>query len=254
MFLPYLVVFLFVFFVGLCIGSFLNVLAYRIPNRLDFVRGRSFCPTCRHTLAARDLVPVFSWLALKGKCRYCGARISPRYCVVELVTGVLAVVCAVAFAGTLAAFVAFAACCILLVISLIDMDTQEIPDGLVIALAVVAIAAIWAMPGQTIVSRLIGMVCVSVPMCLLDLFIPTSFGGGDIKLMAAGGFLLGWKLTLLAMFFALIGGGGYGMYLLASKKAGRRDHFAFGPFLAGGVALALFVGEPILRWYAGLFS
>ncbi len=254
MLLPYLIIYTFIFVIGLCIGSFLNVLAYRIPNRLDFVRGRSFCPACRHTLAARDLVPVLSWLFLRGKCRYCGAKISPRYCVVELLTGALAVLCGLVFGLSLAALAAFAACCILLTVSLIDMDTQEIPDGLIIALAIVAVAAIWAMPGQTVVSRLIGMACVSVPMLLIDLLIPTSFGGGDIKLMAAGGFLLGWKLTLLSMFAALLFGGGYGIYLLARKKAGKRDHFAFGPFLAAGMGIALFAGDAILGWYLGLFA
>ena len=254
MLLPYIILYLLIFVVGLCVGSFVNVLVYRIPNKLDFVRGRSFCPTCGHTLSARDLVPVFSWLCLKGKCRYCGARISPRYCVVELMAGALAVVSALTLGPTWAALLAFAACCVLLAIALIDMDTQEIPDGLVIALAVVAIAAIWGMPGRTLVDRLIGMACVSVPMLVIDLFIPTSFGGGDVKLMAAGGFLLGWRGTLLAMFIALIGGGGYGIWLLSRKKAGRKDHFAFGPFLAAGIVLALFFGDAILGWYMGMLA
>ena len=199
-------------------------------------------------------MPVFSWLFLKGKCRYCGEPISLRYCVVELLAGVLAAACALVFGLTWAALTAFFACCILLAVALIDADTQEIPDGLVIALAVVAVAAVWSIPGRTIVDRLIGMACVSVPMLLIDLLIPTSFGGGDVKLMAAGGFLLGWKGTLLAMFIALIGGGGYGIWLLSRKKAGRRDHFAFGPFLAAGIAVALFFGDAILGWYMGMFA
>lgn len=254
MFLPYLIIYAFLFVAGLCVGSFCNVLIYRIPNKLDFVKGRSFCPACGHTLAPRDLVPVISWLLLKGKCRYCGARISPRYCFVELAGGVLAVCCALRFSFTWAAAVAFIVCMLLVTISLIDADTQEMPDGLTIALAVISVASIWLMPGETIVSRLIGMACVSLPMLLLDFFIPTSFGGGDIKLMAAAGFLLGWQRTLLAFFIGLVSGGAYGIRLLAKKAKGRKDHFAFGPFLAAGIAVSLFFGGEILRWYLGLMG
>ena len=248
------ILYVFLFLFGLCIGSFLNVLIYRIPRKLDFVRGRSFCPACGHTLAPADLIPVFSWLFLKGKCRYCGARISPRYCIVELTGGALAVCCALRFGLSYAALTAFAVCCILLTIALIDADTQEIPDGLVIALGVVAIASIFSTPETTLVSRLIGLTCVSVPMLLIDLVIPTSFGGGDIKLMTAAGFLLGWKMTLCAMFIALVTGGCYGIRLLALKKKGRKDHFAFGPFLAFGTASALFFGNALLTWYIGLLA
>mgnify|MGYP001046448757 FL=1 len=96
---------------------------------------------------------------------------------------------------------------------------------------------------------LIGMVCISVPMLLLCLAIPGAFGGGDIKLMAAAGLFLGWQHTLLAMFFGILGGGFYGMYLLAARKADKKDHFAFGPFLCVGIVLALLFGDPVLAWY-----
>ena len=249
----YAVCYLFVFTVGLCIGSFLNVLVYRIPNKLDFVRGRSFCPACKHSLAARDLVPVFSWLFLRAKCRYCGAKISARYPLVELAGGALAVLSAARFGFCWQALLAFAVLCVLLTVALIDADTQEIPNGLVIALGVLAVAAILAFPGVSILDRVLGAFCVSLPMALLNFAIPTSFGGGDCKLMAAAGLLLGWKMTLVATFFAILTGGAYGVYLLATRKKGGKEHFAFGPFLTFGIALALFAGEAILGWYLGLF-
>lgn len=251
--LLYIICYLFVFTVGICIGSFLNVLAYRIPNRIDFVHGRSFCPGCGHSLAAKDLVPLFSWLFLKGKCRYCGGRISKRYPLVELAGGLLAVLSCWRLGFTAAAAVAFAASCILLTVALIDADTQEIPDGLNLALLAVGIAAIFICPGLTLLQRLIGAACVSLPMLLLNLVIPTSFGGGDCKLMAAAGLLLGWKMTLLAMFLAVLSGGGYGAALLIRKQKDRKDHFAFGPFLAGGCVAALYFGPALLSWYLGLF-
>jgi len=240
--------------VGLCIGSFCNVLIYRMPRGLGIARGRSFCPACAHTLAAKDLVPLFSWAFLRGKCRYCGAKIPARYPLVELLGGALAVVAPLVFGWRLSALVAFLAGCILLTIAFIDADTQEIPDALVIALAVVAIAAAIFTRDVPIWRRVIGLFVLSLPMVLLNLIKPTSFGGGDIKLCAASGFLLGWQNMLVGGFLALLSGGAWGVYLLASKKKGRREHFAFGPFLAAGIYIALLAGERLIAWYLQLFG
>ncbi len=252
--IPYAVLYSFFFFTGLCLGSFCNVLVYRIPLGISFARGRSFCPACRHTLAPRDLVPLFSWLALRGKCRYCGARIAPRYPLVELAGGALAVLSALRFGFTAMAAVAFCCCLTLLTVALIDADTREIPDGLVLALAVLAVFSYLLYNQIGIVERLLGAVCISVPMLLLDCVKPTSFGGGDIKLCAAAGLLLGWKGMLVAAFVSLVTGGAYGAYLLRVKGESGKAHFAFGPFLSLGIALALFAGEAILFWYLGLFG
>lgn len=251
---PYVALYLFIFIFGACIGSFLNVLIYRIPRKMDFVRGRSLCPACGHSLSALDLAPLLSWIALRGKCRYCGAGISRRYPLIEAATGLLAVASVWRFQFTAMTLVAFAVCCTLLTISMIDADTQEIPDGLVIAILVLAVAG-WILQPEDPdwKARLIGAVCVSLPMLLINLIVPTSFGGGDIKLMAAAGLLLGWKNTLVAMFVALLLGGGYGICLLAGKKKGRKDHFAFGPFLSIGCVIGLFFGSWLLQWYLALF-
>ena len=98
------------------------------------------------------------------------------------------------------------------------------------------------------------MICVSLPLYLLTIPVPGAFGGGDIRLTAACGIFLGWKLNLLALFLAVMGGGIYGMWLLATKRKGKKDHFAFGPFLCVGMAIAMFAGENILNWYLGFFS
>jgi leader peptidase (prepilin peptidase)/N-methyltransferase len=100
----------------------------------------------------------------------------------------------------------------------------------------------------------IGLFVLSLPMVLLNLIKPTSFGGGDIKLCAASGFLLGWQNMLVGGFLALLSGGAWGVYLLASKKKGRREHFAFGPFLAAGIYIALLAGERLIAWYLQLFG
>jgi leader peptidase (prepilin peptidase)/N-methyltransferase len=279
-----IMVWLFVAAFGLVVGSFLNVLVYRIPRRLDFVRGFSFCPDCQHRLGPADLVPVFSYLALGRKCRYCHKPISPRYMLVELTAGVLALCAWRAFvprfglaaaaapapnlsapllqanrwlagdaAPILAAVLWFAVLSILLVVALIDADTMEIPDGLNIALAVCGILAALVGPEMALPARLIGALCVSVPLLVISLLIPGAFGGGDVKLMAAAGLLLGWQCTLLAAFIGIVIGGIWGVYLLASGKSGAKGHFAFGPALCVGIAVAMFFGDAIIGWYLGSF-
>ena len=220
------------FLLGAALFSFMNVVAWRLPRNMDPLKGRSICPRCGRTLDAPDLVPVFSWLFLRGRCRHCGAPIPARYLLVEVLGGALAL----------------AVCGILLSIALIDAETQTIPDRLNFALAVCGVAGTAPSPAGWR-GHIIGAVCVSVPMFLLCLAIDGAFGGGDIKLMAAAGLFLGWQNTLLAMFFGILGGGVYGMYLLAAKKADKKDHFAFGPFLCAGIVLAMLFGEPVLGWY-----
>lgn len=183
------------FLLGAALFSFMNVVAWRLPRGMDPLKGRSVCPQCGHTLGAPDLVPVFSWLFLRGRCRHCGAHIPVRYLLVELLGGVLALGCtwrygaAYALPGGLfgmswAALLALAVCGILLSVSLIDAETQTIPDRLNLALAVCGAVSVLLSPADWL-PHVIGAFCVSVPMFLLCLVIDGAFGGGDIKLMAA---------------------------------------------------------------------
>ena len=247
------------FLLGAALFSFMNVVAWRLPRGMDPLQGRSVCPQCGHTLGAPDLVPVFSWLLLRGRCRHCGARIPVRYFLVEVLGGVLALGCTRRFGTALsltqglfgmswAALTALAVCGILLSVALIDAETQLIPNRLNLALAVCGVVGTLLSPAGWL-SHLIGAFCVSVPMLLLCLAIDGAFGGGDIKLMAAAGLFLGWQNTLLAMFLGILGGGLYGIWLLAAKRADKKDHFAFGPFLCAGIVIAMLFGEPILQWY-----
>ena len=252
-------IYILIFAFGIVIGSFLNVCIYRIPQHETVVTERSHCMRCGYQLAWYDMVPVFSWLFLRGRCRHCGAHIPARYLLVELLGGVLALGCtwrygaAYALPGGLfgmswAALLALAVCGILLSVSLIDAETQTIPDRLNLALAVCGAVSVLLSPADWL-PHVIGALCVSVPMFLLCLVIDGAFGGGDIKLMAAAGLFLGWQNTLLAMFFGIVFGGMYGIYLLAAKKAGKKDHFAFGPFLCVGIVIAMLFGGPVLEWY-----
>jgi leader peptidase (prepilin peptidase)/N-methyltransferase len=285
--IAYLIIYLFVFALGAVIGSFLNVLIYRLPRGLDFVRGFSFCPACEHRLYPKDLVPVFSYLAIGGKCRYCGAPISPRYVIVELIAGLAAVLSWTAFmppvaflADTLsqgmpgAAFsqgipeaalpwrdfagiapsnaaLYFAVLACLIAIAWIDQDTMEIPDSLSIAVAVCGVIAVFIGSDIGLKSHLIGIAASAVPLFLIAFFIEGAFGFGDVKLMAAAGLFLGWQNCLLALFVGIIIGGVTGVVLLAGKKKGRKDHFAFGPSLCIGIAVAMFFGSNLIDLYLG---
>lgn len=249
----YIIIYVLIFAIGATIGSFLNVLVYRLPRRMDFVKGFSHCPKCGHRLTALDLVPIFNWIFLRGKCRHCSARISPRYLIVEAACGAAGLLIYAYIAQPERALLYFAVFCVLLVMALIDADTQTISDGMNIALGVLAVISIWVCPEIDMQSRLIGLGAVSVPLFVITLFIDGAFGLGDVFLMIAAGFLLGWQAALIALFIGLIIGGVYGAGLLISRKKGRKDHFAFGPCLAAGIFASLLWAPEILNWYLTVF-
>ena len=242
------------FILGSCIASFINVLIYRIPRDLDFVNGRSFCPSCHNTLKPYDMIPVFSWLFLKGKCRFCKEPISPRYPLIELCGGLLAMLCFYRYGFTWMTLVSFVLAMILLTITMIDFDTMTIPNGLVIALVAPVIVCAVLEPQISISSRVIGMASVSGFMLLMTLAIPDCFGGGDMKLMFVCGFMLGWINTLLAGFIGLLAGGIYASYLMVTKKSKEQSHMAFGPYLCLGIFTALLYGNEIIMVYLSFFN
>lgn len=238
-------------FTGTCVFSFLNVIIYRVPRKLSFVKGFSICPSCGQRLGAADLIPIFSYVFLRGRCRYCKALIGVRDTLVEGLGGAAALLCVFKYGYSVTALTVFAFLSVLTVVAFLDIDTMEIEDGCWIAVVILSMVSVFTMPGLHIWERLIGAVCVSVPMLVLTIVIPGAFGGGDIKLMAACGLFLGWKLTLVSMALAILIGGLYGCYVLAAKKLERKDHFAFGPFLCMGMVLGLFTGAWVIDWYLG---
>ena len=270
------IIYIYAAIIGLCVGSFINVVITRLPEKGKFLsKTRSECPSCNKTIKPYDLIPVISWVILFGKCRFCKARIPLRYPAVELLGAISSIASLLKyrfyyytdstvisfeheqyihvhhFDFNFAAVILFGVFMILLAVSIIDFNTSEIPDSLVIALIPFAIAAIWLLPDITLLSHIIGIFTVSVPMLLLSLVIPGAFGGGDIKLMFVCGFLLGWQLTLLAFFVALLLGGSTALFLLATKRRKKGQHMVFGPSLCAGVVTSLFLGNYILDWYLG---
>ena len=247
-----------VFMLGASVFSFLNVAVYRFPLKMSFVKGRSFCPSCKKTLSASELVPIFSYIFLGGKCKGCGAKIPIYDLLSEIFGGLLSVFCFIfydvfllmTFQSFLRALLCFALFALLFAISVIDIKTLKIPDGFVLSVAVAAFFSIFAFPVISLLDRVIGAFAVSFPMLLLAYLIQNAFGGGDIKLMAAAGLFLGWKLCLLSFFVGGVASGIYAMAMIALKKKKKTDIFALAPFLSFGIAVALLFGENILSFYA----
>lgn len=249
-----------VFLFGTLIGSFLNVLIYRIPKGEDFVKENSHCMTCNHRLYAKDLVPLFSWLFLGGKCRYCKAKISAQYPIVEVINGIMYAlifwfICEepkIALFGYCAAFSA------LLVATVIDWRTMEIPDLMwVIVLIGGVITYIDELVAEgfvlnSLLERVIGFFAASGVLFLLAVITKGGMGGGDIKLMAACGFLLGWKVVLLALVMGGFIGTLYLIFLAIKNKGKVPRKVPFGPHLSLAVVICMFFGTPIINWYLAL--
>lgn len=246
------------FMAGASIFSFLNAAAYRLPRGEGVVRGRSHCPRCGRRLRAWELIPCISYLALGRRCRGCGMKIAGRYFWMECAGGAAFLVCGQVFGFgetgmlSLRGLLAFGFLGILAVVALIDWETRIIYDRFHIFIVLMGIAALWLFPEHGMTDRMFGAIVISVPMLALAMLVEGAFGGGDIKLMAAGGFLLGWRAVVFAMFTGLVTGGIYCVWMLAGKKLARKDYFAFGPFLAVGLAAALLWGDRVAGWYASL--
>lgn len=172
-----------------------------------------------------------------------------RYIFIGLLGGTLAALLTYFFGYGLKSLTYFSFFCVLLIVTFVDQDTMEIPPVLNLIILALGVAAIWTVGGLTIVDRIIGMFCISLPLYLIILIVPDGFGGGDIKLMFAAGFFLGWKATVTAFFIGLILGGAYGIIALMKRKMGKEDHFAFGPFLCIGLMVAVFCGSRLVDAY-----
>ncbi|HHW42818.1 MAG TPA: prepilin peptidase [Desulfotomaculum sp.] len=241
----------FIILSALTVGSFLNVCIYRLPRGESITFPPSRCPHCGHRLAARDLVPLFSYLWLKGRCRYCGSGISPCYPLVEALTGVLFTVLYLRFGVSLLLLKYLFLTSVLIVLSFIDLEHYLIPDRVVIfALAGGAIINLLTRD-LTFLSALLGLAAPAAFLLLLAVASRGGMGGGDIKLAAVIGLFLGWPLGLLAVFLGCLLGGLVGAVLLLARVKGRNDAIPFGPFLAAGTLVTMLWGQQILAWYLG---
>lgn len=250
-----------VFVFGIILGSFLNVCILRLPEEKTIVNGNSACPSCGVRLTAIDLVPVFSYIFLRGKCRRCKSTISPQYIIIELLTGILFFFLYLKFGFTPPLPVLAALIAALIVIALIDWRYMMIPDGLIITILTIGvietvITAITGLFGSWL-QYVIGFLAGGLPLLLIALFCyyilkKEALGAGDIKLMAAAGLVIGWKLIITAYIIGIVFGALFGILLLVTKIKKREDAIPFGPFLSFGILASVFFGNEIINWYLGM--
>lgn len=257
---------------GLCMGSFLNCLAWRMTHGESVLHGRSHCATCGHALSARDLIPVLSWVLSRGRCRYCGERVSARYPATEVFCATMYVLLLLRYGLTLefAELAAFSS--ILLVLSLTDLDEYRIPNATIIAAIVIRIVYVVVGGllgihdlGATLLSTIVGGFAIAVPILLLSLVMDRvlgreSLGGGDVKLLFVAGMYFGWQQCLfLIMVACVLGivlgavgarGSGSGIAKDGEEKA---RLIPFGPAIALACFVCMMVGAPVVDWYMGLF-
>lgn len=236
---------------GLLVGSFLNVVAWRLPRGESVVRPGSRCPGCGEPVRPYDNVPVLSWLALRGRCRHCGEPIGARYPLIELATGLLwaAVVLARDDAGSVALGLILVTALVPIVV--IDLEHRLIPNLITGPAAVAALAAGLALDIDYLPEQLIAGVAAGGFFLLAALAYPRGMGMGDVKLAGVMGLCLG-RAVAPAVLIALIAGVLVGGVIIArlGARAGRKTAVPFGPFLALGAVVALFAGDAIVDWYS----
>ncbi len=250
---------------GLAIGSFLNVVVWRVPRGESIVSPPSACPRCGHPIRPRDNVPVVSWLVLRGRCRDCGEPISTRYPLVEGAGGVLFALAAwfVGPSWVLPALLYLVA--IGLALALIDVDVHRLPDAIVLPSYAVGVAllalASWNPGGQAdwwaLVRALVGAAAMFGAYFVMVLVYPAGMGLGDVKLAGVLGLYLGWfgwPVLLLGFFFAFLLGGVYSLVLVLAHRAGRKSGIPFGPWMIAGAILGIAAGGQVWHWYLGALS
>lgn len=246
-FIPYIIVFLY----GIVIGSFLNVCIYRLPKGESVVTVGSHCMKCNHRLKGWDMVPLFSWLFLKGKCRYCGAKISVQYPIIEAVNGGLYILVFAVNGWNVDSVLWCVMTSALLVIAVIDYRTMLIPgsmDAVILGIGIIHLLLHW----QDWTYYVIGFFSVSLFLLVCALLFrritgKSGLGVGDMELMACAGLCIGWGHALLALVVAsVLGSIIQGIVFAITKKGGK---FALGPYLAVGIFLVLLWGDVFLKWY-----
>ncbi|QTA84613.1 prepilin peptidase [Desulfonema magnum] len=248
-----------IFIFGLCIGSFLNVCIFRLPESKSIVRPGSMCPKCGYMIKFYDNIPVLSYLWLKGRCRQCGVPISFRYPLTELMSGLFALCVFLRFGFTPEALVYYVFISTLLVITYIDIDHQIIPDVISLPGIPVFFAASFLIPNMTWTDSLLGLLTGGGTLYFVAwayslITHKEGMGGGDIKLLAMIGTLIGWKGVLFTIFVSSLVGTLTGVLIMLISRKDFKLKVPFGPFLSIGAIAYIFFGQEIIYWYFNLLS
>jgi leader peptidase (prepilin peptidase)/N-methyltransferase len=240
---------------GAIMGSFLNVVAYRLPRKESLLHPPSRCPHCGTNVKPYDNVPVLGWLWLRGKCRACGAPISWHYPAIEFLTGLLCALCVLHFGADADVWAPLLLVLLLIPITLIDLEHHIIPNVLSAIGAVAAIALVIAFQSDDLVEHFIAALGAGGFFLVAAIVYPAGMGMGDVKLAAVMGLFLG-RAVVPAIFAALVAGTVVGAVVIArlGAKEGRKKGIPFGPWLAFGSLVGLFAGDEIVDWYLDTFT
>lgn len=243
---------------GLLIGSFLNVCIYRIPREESIAFPSSHCPNCGTKLKAYDLVPILSYIVQRGKCRYCGEKISPQYPIVELLNSLVYILIYYKFGFSLNFLFYGIIFSILIIIGFIDLKEMIIPDILVILILITTIiykllTFILYSKYPDLLNSIGGLVLSSLLFILIIVLSKGGMGGGDVTLIGSLGFILGIKNIFLTIFLSFILGAIISIILLVTKIREKKDPIPFGPFIILGFFITVFWGDELINWYLSLF-
>lgn len=239
---------IYAFIVGLCIGSFLNVVIYRLPLGASIIKPASHCPMCGSPVRPFDNIPLISWVVLMGLCRDCGSSISPRYFLVELLTGTLTWTVARVYGMDISALVFMVFVWSLIAVTFIDLDHQIIPDEITLGGVVAGLAVSYFLP-IGLYGSIVGLLVGGGIFFLIAVIAPGGMGGGDIKLMAAIGAFTGWKHAVFTIIVGSALGAVVGLFMIALFGKGRKDKIPFGPFLATAAIISVLCGDRIINAY-----
>lgn len=249
-----LIILLFVFVLGLFVGSFLNVCICRLPKNESVIFPSSHCPKCKHSLAVPDLFPVLSYVFLRAKCRYCGDRISARYPIVEAVTGLLFVGVYLRFGATMDSILMFFLMSVLVGITFSDLETQTIHDYF--SFSGIAAGLLYGLNSGSLPGSIYGLLSGAAIFLLIRavgwfIYKKEAMGEGDVLLAAMIGAFLGVKGLVLSVALSFLIGASVSIVLLALRLKKRGEEIPFGPYLAVSAVIAVFWGEQLWRWYLG---
>jgi len=247
------VIFYLIFIItGLAVGSFLEVVIYRVPRKLSIVRPASFCPNCKKKIAFYDNIPVLSYIILRGRCRYCKSKIPVKSLLVEIITALLFLANYIIFGLSINTAIGIIFCCALIAVSFIDIEFKIIPNVIVLPLTVVGLALNIASDPSNWWMPLAFSVGAFVFMLIIHLISPRGMGMGDVKLsLMAGAFLV--RNVVSGLFLGFLLGSLYGLSLIIIKRKKLKQAIPFGPFISLGSIISLFWGNNILKWYISFF-
>ena len=244
--------------VGLCIGSFLNVVIHRLPRRTSVVTPPSRCSGCGYELRWYDNVPVLSWALLRGRCRKCGIAISIRYPIVEILTMVLFLLHWWVFGWSVLMAVRVLFACALLALFAIDLEHHLLPDKITLpGIAVGLILSVIVPPGlvDAILGAILGWVVLwGIGEAYFRYSGQEGMGGGDVKMLAMVGAFLGWKLVLVTLVLSSVTGSLIGLLVIGLRRGDMKYALPYGTFLAAAALLASLIGDRLVAWYAGLYA